>query len=104
MAARNEGNGTWGLHEAQGCLRADRLLDEEQGAPAMTILIKRSSFGKSLEIPRAAGDMHGGDGIYDKYQVIRHMINLGPVRTCEGTQDVRALILGRAQTGSQAFS
>ena len=87
----------------QGCLRVGRLLDEGKAAPEMISLIKRNSCGKSLEIARAARDMHGGNGIHDEYHVIRHMINLETVNTYEGTHDVHALILGRAQTGLQAF-
>lgn len=87
----------------QGCLRVGRLLDEDQAAPEMISLIKRNSCGKSLEIARTARDMHGGNGIHDEYHVIRHMINLETVNTYEGTHDVHALILGRAQTGLQAF-
>jgi glutaryl-CoA dehydrogenase len=87
----------------QGCLRVGRLLDEGQGAPEMISLIKRNSCGKSLDIARMARDMHGGNGIHDEYHVIRHMINLETVNTYEGTHDVHALILGRAQTGLQAF-
>lgn len=87
----------------QGCLRVGRLLDEEKAAPEMISLIKRNSCGKSLEIARTARDMHGGNGIHDEYHVIRHMINLETVNTYEGTHDVHALILGRAQTGLQAF-
>jgi glutaryl-CoA dehydrogenase len=87
----------------QGCLRVGRLLDEDKAAPEMISLIKRNSCGKSLEIARTARDMHGGNGIHDEYHVIRHMINLETVNTYEGTHDVHALILGRAQTGLQAF-
>ncbi len=87
----------------QGCLRVGRLLDEGKAAPEMISLIKRNSCGKSLDIARAARDMHGGNGIHDEYHVIRHMINLETVNTYEGTHDVHALILGRAQTGLQAF-
>jgi glutaryl-CoA dehydrogenase len=87
----------------QGCLRVGRLLDEGKAAPEMISLIKRNSCGKSLEIARTARDMHGGNGIHDEYHVIRHMINLETVNTYEGTHDVHALILGRAQTGLQAF-
>jgi glutaryl-CoA dehydrogenase len=87
----------------QGCLRVGRLMDEGQAAPEMISLIKRNSCGKSLDIARAARDMHGGNGIHDEYHVIRHMINLETVNTYEGTHDVHALILGRAQTGLQAF-
>ena len=87
----------------QGCLRVGRLLDEGKGAPEMVSLIKRNSCGKALDIARMARDMHGGNGIHDEYHVIRHMINLETVNTYEGTHDVHALILGRAQTGLQAF-
>jgi glutaryl-CoA dehydrogenase len=87
----------------QGCLRVGRLLDEGKAAPEMVSLIKRNSCGKSLDIARMARDMHGGNGIHDEYHVIRHMINLETVNTYEGTHDIHALILGRAQTGLQAF-
>ena len=87
----------------QGCLRVGRLMDEDKAAPEMISLIKRNSCGKSLDIARMARDMHGGNGIHDEYHVIRHMINLETVNTYEGTHDVHALILGRAQTGLQAF-
>jgi glutaryl-CoA dehydrogenase len=87
----------------QACLRVGRLMDEDRAAPEMISLIKRNSCGKSLDIARAARDMHGGNGIHDEYHVIRHMINLETVNTYEGTHDVHALILGRAQTGLQAF-
>jgi glutaryl-CoA dehydrogenase len=87
----------------QGCLRVGRLMDEGQAAPEMISLIKRNSCGKALDIARAARDMHGGNGIHDEYHVIRHMINLETVNTYEGTHDIHALILGRAQTGLQAF-
>jgi len=87
----------------QACLRVGRLLDENKAAPEMISLIKRNSCGKSLEIARLARDMHGGNGIHDEYHVIRHMINLETVNTYEGTHDIHALILGRAQTGLQAF-
>ena len=87
----------------QGCLRVGRLLDEGRAAPEMISLVKRNSCGKALDIARMARDMHGGNGIHDEYHVIRHMINLETVNTYEGTHDVHALILGRAQTGLQAF-
>jgi glutaryl-CoA dehydrogenase len=87
----------------QSCLRVGRLMDEGQAVPEMVSLIKRNSCGKSLDIARMARDMHGGNGIHDEYHVIRHMINLETVNTYEGTHDVHALILGRAQTGLQAF-
>src|SRR2546423_6126601 len=88
----------------QGCLRVGRLMDEGKAAPEMVSLIKRNSCGKALDIARVARDMHGGNGIHDEFHVIRHMINLETVNTYEGTHDVHALILGRAQTGIQAFS
>ena len=87
----------------QGCLRVGRLMDEGQSVPEMISLIKRNSCGKALDVARMARDMHGGNGIHDEYHVIRHMINLETVNTYEGTHDVHALILGRAQTGLQAF-
>jgi glutaryl-CoA dehydrogenase len=87
----------------QGCLRVGRLLDAGRAAPEMISLVKRNSCGKALEVARHARDMHGGNGVHDEYQVIRHMINLETVNTYEGTHDVHALILGRAQTGLQAF-
>ena len=87
----------------QGCLRVGRLMDEGKAVPEMISLIKRNSCGKALDIARMARDMHGGNGIHDEYHVIRHMVNLEAVNTYEGTHDVHALILGRAQTGLQAF-
>ena len=87
----------------QGCLRVGRLMDEGRAAPEMVSLVKRNSCGKALDVARMARDMHGGNGIHDEYHVIRHMINLETVNTYEGTHDVHALILGRAQTGLQAF-
>ena len=87
----------------QSVLRVGRLMDEDRAAPEMISLIKRNSCGKALDIARMARDMHGGNGIHDEYHVIRHMINLETVNTYEGTHDVHALILGRAQTGLQAF-
>ena len=87
----------------QAVLRVGRLMDEDRAAPEMISLIKRNSCGKALDIARMARDMHGGNGIHDEYHVIRHMINLETVNTYEGTHDVHALILGRAQTGLQAF-
>jgi glutaryl-CoA dehydrogenase len=87
----------------QGVLRVGHLLDEGRAAPEMISLIKRNSCGKALEIARMARDMHGGNGIHDEFHVMRHMINLETVNTYEGTHDVHALILGRAQTGLQAF-
>ena len=87
----------------QSVLRVGRLMDEDRATPEMISLIKRNSCGKALDIARQARDMHGGNGIHDEYHVIRHMINLETVNTYEGTHDVHALILGRAQTGLQAF-
>jgi glutaryl-CoA dehydrogenase len=87
----------------QGCLRVGRLIDESAATPEMVSLVKRNSCGKALDIARMARDMHGGNGIHDEYHVIRHMINLETVNTYEGTHDIHALILGRAQTGLQAF-
>ncbi|MGI3186753.1 acyl-CoA dehydrogenase [Nioella aestuarii] len=91
---------TLGLHAA---LRVGRLMDEAAAAPEMISLIKRNNCGKALDIARMARDMHGGNGISEEFQVIRHMMNLETVNTYEGTHDVHALILGRAQTGLQAF-
>ena len=88
----------------QACLRVGRLKDEGKATPEMISLIKRNSCGKALDISRVARDMHGGNGIADEYHVIRHMLNLEAVNTYEGTHDIHALILGRAQTGIQAFS
>ena len=87
----------------QGCLRVGRLFEADQMAPEMISLIKRNSCGKALDVARMARDMHGGNGISDEYPVMRHMLNLETVNTYEGTHDVHALILGRAQTGLQAF-
>jgi glutaryl-CoA dehydrogenase len=87
----------------QGCLRLGRLKDEGQAAPEITSIMKRNSCGKALDIARAARDMHGGNGIVDEFHVIRHLLNLETVNTYEGTHDVHALILGRAQTGISAF-
>jgi glutaryl-CoA dehydrogenase len=87
----------------QAALQVGRLLDAAEGAPEMISLIKRNNCGKALDIARVARDMHGGNGISEEYQVIRHMVNLETVNTYEGTHDVHALILGRAQTGLQAF-
>ena len=91
---------TLGLHAA---LRVGRLMDEGLAAPEMISLIKRNNCGKALDIARVARDMHGGNGISDEYHVIRHVLNLEAVNTYEGTHDVHALILGRAQTGIAAF-
>ena len=87
----------------QSALRVGRLMDDASAAPEMISLIKRNNCGKALDIARMARDMHGGNGISEEFQVIRHMMNLETVNTYEGTHDVHALILGRAQTGLQAF-
>jgi len=87
----------------QGCLRLGRMKDEGTATPEITSIMKRNSCGKSLDIARTARDMLGGNGISDEFGVIRHMLNLEVVNTYEGTHDVHALILGRAQTGIQAF-
>ena len=87
----------------QASLRVGRLMDEGQEAPEMISIVKRNNVGKALDIARAARDMHGGNGISDEYQVIRHMVNLETVNTYEGTHDVHALIMGRAITGIAAF-
>ncbi|HEV7319888.1 MAG TPA: acyl-CoA dehydrogenase [Ensifer sp.] len=87
----------------QGSLRVGRLMDDDRMAPEMISLVKRNNCGKALDIARMARDMHGGNGISEEYQVMRHMVNLETVNTYEGTHDVHALILGRAQTGLQAF-
>ncbi|MCL4798158.1 MAG: acyl-CoA dehydrogenase [Burkholderiales bacterium] len=88
----------------QAVLRVGRLLDEGRATPEMVSLVKRNSCGKALDIARTARDMHGGNGIADEFHVIRHAINLETVNTYEGTHDIHALILGRAQTGIQAFN
>jgi glutaryl-CoA dehydrogenase len=87
----------------QTVLRVGRLMDEGRATPEMVSLIKRNSCGKALDIARAARDMHGGNGIADEFHVIRHVLNLEAVNTYEGTHDIHALILGRAQTGISAF-
>jgi glutaryl-CoA dehydrogenase len=87
----------------QACLRAGRLLDEHRLPVEIISMIKRNNCGKALDIARMARDMHGGNGIVDEYHVIRHVLNLETVNTYEGTHDVHALILGRAQTGIAAF-
>ncbi|WP_138934114.1 acyl-CoA dehydrogenase [Roseovarius arcticus] len=87
----------------QAALRVGRLMDAANAAPEMISMIKRNNCGKALDIARMSRDMHGGNGISEEYQVIRHMMNLETVNTYEGTHDVHALILGRAQTGLQAF-
>ncbi len=88
----------------QACLRLGRLIDEGRAAPEAISMLKRNSCGKALDIARAARDMHGANGISDEFHVIRHMMNLETVNTNEGTHDMHALILGRAQTGIQAFT
>ena len=87
----------------QAALRVGRLMDEDNAAPEMISLIKRNNCGKALDIARVARDMHGGNGISDELHIIRHVMNLEAVNTYEGTHDIHALILGRAQTGIQAF-
>ncbi|MEY3790761.1 MAG: Acyl-CoA dehydrogenase [Pseudomonadota bacterium] len=87
----------------QGCLRLGRMRDEGTAAVEITSIMKRNSCGKALDIARVARDMLGGNGISDEYGVIRHVVNLEVVNTYEGTHDIHALILGRAQTGIQAF-
>ena len=88
----------------QGCLQAGRLKERDALAPELISMLKRNSCGKALDIARMARDMHGGNGISDEYPVFRHMCNLETVNTYEGTHDIHALILGRAQTGIQAFN
>jgi glutaryl-CoA dehydrogenase len=87
-----------------GALRLGRLMDKGQAAPEAISLMKRNNCGKALDIARVARDMHGGNGVADEYNVIRHMLNLEAVNTYEGTHDIHALVLGRAQTGIQAFN
>ena len=87
----------------QGCLQLGRLFDQHQAPAELISLMKRNNCGKALDIARVARDMHGGNGVSDEYGVIRHMMNLEAVNTYEGTHDIHALILGRAQTGIQAF-
>ncbi|MEJ0013615.1 MAG: acyl-CoA dehydrogenase [Bauldia sp.] len=87
----------------QAVLRVGRLFDEHLATPEMVSLVKRNNAGKALDIARAARDMHGGNGVADSFNVIRHMVNLEAVNTYEGTHDIHALILGRAQTGIAAF-
>ena len=92
---------TLGTHAS---LRLGRLFDDGKAAPEAISLLKRNNCGKALDIARTARDMHGGNGVSDEYHVVRHMMNLEAVNTYEGTHDVHALILGRAQTGIQAFT
>ena len=87
----------------QGSLRVGRILDEGKMAPEMISIVKRNNCGKALDIARQSRDMHGGNGISEEYQVMRHMVNLETVNTYEGAHDVHALILGRAITGIAAF-
>lgn len=87
-----------------GCLHLSRLRDQKMASPEMISLLKRNCAGKALEIARTARDMHGGNGISDEYHVIRHVMNMETVNTLEGTHDIHALVLGRAQTGIQAFA
>lgn len=87
----------------QGALRLGRLMDEHNAPVELVSLMKRNNCGKALDIARTARDMHGGNGVSDEYHVIRHVMNLEAVNTYEGTHDIHALILGRAQTGLQAF-
>ncbi|MGD9868686.1 MAG: acyl-CoA dehydrogenase [Hyphomicrobiales bacterium] len=91
---------TLGLH---GALQLSRLFDAGRCAPEAISMMKRNNCGKALDVARTARDMHGGNGIVDEYHVIRHMLNLETVNTYEGTHDIHALVLGRAQTGIQAF-
>ncbi|MFQ5971761.1 MAG: acyl-CoA dehydrogenase [Alphaproteobacteria bacterium] len=88
----------------QACLRLGRLTDDGRATPEMISMLKRNSCGKALDVARMSRDMHGGNGIADEYHVIRHVMNLEAVNTYEGTHDIHALILGRAQTGIQAFT
>ena len=88
----------------QGCLRMGRMLDDGNLPIENISLMKRNNCGKALDVARVARDMHGGNGISDEYPVMRHVMNLETVNTYEGTHDIHALILGRAQTGLQAFS
>jgi glutaryl-CoA dehydrogenase len=88
----------------QAVLRLGRLMDQGRATPELVSLCKRNSCGKALEVARTARDMHGGKGVADEYHVIRHVMNLEAVNTYEGTHDIHALILGRAQTGIQAFT
>jgi glutaryl-CoA dehydrogenase len=87
----------------QGALQLGRMLEAGTAAAPAISMLKRNNCGKALDIARVARDMHGGNGISDEFNVIRHMLNLETVNTYEGTHDVHALILGRAQTGIQAF-
>ena len=88
----------------QGILRVGRLMDEGRCPPEDISMLKRNNSGKALDIARMSRDMHGGNGISEEYHIMRHLMNLETVNTYEGTHDIHALILGRAQTGIQAFS
>jgi glutaryl-CoA dehydrogenase len=88
----------------QACLRISRLADQGRATPEMFSLVKRNNAGKALEIARVARDMHGGNGISDEFHVIRHLLNMEVINTLEGTHDIHALVLGRAQTGIAAFA
>ena len=88
----------------QGVLQMGRLMDSDKCSPELISLMKRNNCGKALDIARASRDMHGANGISDEFHVMRHMMNLETVNTYEGTHDIHALILGRAQTGIQSFS
>jgi glutaryl-CoA dehydrogenase len=88
----------------QGALRIGRMMDNDECPVENISMMKRNNCGKALDIARMSRDMHGGNGISDEYHVIRHLMNLETVNTYEGTHDIHALILGRAQTGLQAFS
>lgn len=88
----------------QGCLQMGRMMDEGMLAPEGISLLKRNNCGKALDVARVARDMHGGNGVSDEFHVIRHAMNLEAVNTYEGTHDIHGLILGRAQTGLQAFT
>jgi glutaryl-CoA dehydrogenase len=87
----------------QGCLRMAQMMDAGNCPVELISLMKRNNCGKALDIARVSRDMHGGNGISDEFHVIRHVMNLEAVNTYEGTHDIHALILGRAQTGLQAF-
>jgi glutaryl-CoA dehydrogenase len=86
------------------CLHVSRLKDEDRATPEMISMLKRNAAGTALDVARTARDMHGGNGISDEYHVIRHLMNMETVNTLEGTHDIHALVLGRAQTGIQAFN
>ena len=87
----------------QACLQLGRMMDDGSCSPESISMLKRNSTGKARDIVREARDMHGGNGIVDEYHVMRHLMNMETVVTYEGTHDIHALILGRAQTGIQAF-